>query len=255
MRYYFCLCSFLIPVILASCKNDSVITGPQSGNVSGYIQLYDADGNSASSSVGVKVAVSGSDKTAQTDDSGKWVISDLSAGVYTFIFTKDGFGMTKIIAYQFVGSGTAYVSGLQMTRPSRDILNFQDFSVTLNADSTRSYNIIAAMPPPYTEIRSVLLCIGTDSAALANDPSSASLVSALPKAGSGYDGNFNISGVDIIDRTKNLLWKGTKLYATLAVAGEGRNCQLLSNYFDPSINKQVYTAISPHSQILSAVMP
>ena len=255
MKLYCILCFAVAGMLFFGCKSDPVQPTSKNGSISGYVQLYDADGNSLISSAGVNVSISSSDFNAQTDDSGKWIISDLPPGVYSLNFTKAGFGKMEIIGYQFVGNGSAFASNVQMSRPSNEIINFQDFSVALNMDSSRSYDLVAAMPPPYTEIRSVLLCIGTDSATLASDPSSALFVSSYAKGGSGYDGSFTISGTDIIDRTKNLLWRGTKLYATLAVAGEGHNGQNLSNYFDPQTNRQVYTSVSPHSQILSTLMP
>ena len=196
MKYYFNFCSIVVLfLVFGGCKRDPITPASVSGNISGYVQLYDADGNPDISSAGVNVTISGLSSVSQTNDSGQWTLSGLSQGVYTIIFSKEGYGLTKIIAYQFVGNGTAYVDEVGMSRPSTEIINFQDFSVMLNPDSTRSYNCVAAMPPPYTEIRSVLLCIGTDSAALAVDPTSAPLVSAFQKAGSGYDGNFNINSV------------------------------------------------------------
>jgi hypothetical protein len=241
-------------LFVAGCKLNST-SPPLSGDVSGSIQLYDSDGNSISSANGVSVTVNGSNRSTITNDSGKWTITDLPAGIYTFAFAKSGFGSMKIVAYQFVGGGTAYLSNVAMTQPSQEIVAFQEFNIFLNIDSTRTYNILAAMPPPFTEIRSVLLCIGSDSVSLSTDPVSAPFIVDYAKAGSGYDGSFNLSGVDVVDAKKFGFPTGTKLYAALCIASEAPAPESAGNYFDPSLNRQIYTSYGQHSQILSAVMP
>jgi len=255
MRYCFFLCSIPFLLFAVGCKENTVTpTSNAMGNVSGYVRLYDFNGKALSSSYGVTVSVIGSEKTAQTNDSGKWTLKNLPAGSYTFMFNNEGFGTMKVFDFKVTPNDSAIFDEVDMSEPSREIINFQEFRVSIS-DSIPSYYVIAAMPQPYLDTRSVVLCISTDSAALTHDPASALILLPFVTSGSGYDGGFLWNSTNALSVHADTIAHGKKFYVTLCVSGKGSNAEYLSNYYDPTLNKVVYTALAPHSQILNAIMP
>ncbi len=98
------------------------IQGPQgpegprlTGNWVGYVVLFDTAGRPLSDKSGVTVTVSNpstlstaslsSPKQSTTDANGKFVISNLTTGIYTLTFSKPGYGDMKYYNYQFIGDG------------------------------------------------------------------------------------------------------------------------------------------------------
>lgn len=256
MKYCLVLSLALYLLLTAGCKEYPEAPSSPNGGVFGCVKLYDSDGNPVKIVGGVSVAVNGSNRLTQTNDSGKWMITGLSAGTYTFSFSKPGFGATKIIGYKFAGSGTTPVDTVSMAEPSHGIINFQRFTIVLSSDdSTASYDIIGAMPQPYLDTRYLVLCFGGDSTALAHDPESAPVLLPFLTKGSGYDGGFLWKSTNTFSLRGNTITHGEKLYACLCIVGKGSGSNKFSNYYDPSIGKVVYTSFGQHSQILSAVMP
>ena len=151
---------------------------------------------------------------------------------------------------------TAFADEVDMSQPTSDVINFQRFTVSLlPLDSAVSYNLIGAMQPPFLQIRSVVLCISADSAAFIRDPASAPVLQSFVMGGSGYDGGFDWNSTNALAMGEKSFAHGTKIYATVSISGVGPDGEYFSNYYDPVLGKQVYTALGRHSQILSAVMP
>ncbi|MDP4218866.1 MAG: carboxypeptidase-like regulatory domain-containing protein [Bacteroidota bacterium] len=254
MRYYFALFLGLNICFAIGCKEKSPTAPVPQGEVVGAIQLFDSDGKLLSSASGVMVSVSGSDKTTQTDDSGKWAISGLEEGEHTFTFTKSGFGAMKIIDLA-IGT-TTIADTIEMAEPPQEIINFQKFSITISpADSLPTYNAIGTLPRPFLDNRAIVFCIGTDSAALAMDPESAMTQLAFSTPGSGYDGSFMWSSTNSLSLQRDSIGHGKRFFACLCVAGKGPDGDDFSHYYDPSLQKEVYTSLGRRSQILNAVMP
>jgi hypothetical protein len=251
-------CIVLLLLFVVGCAVEPKIPAGPSGNVSGTAILYDSFGKMLPSSAGITVSVtaSGISKSVSTNDSGKWTLAGLPRGIYTLTFTKEGFGTMKVFDFHTEGKDTISREEVDMTEPSFDRINFQRFTISESSlDSIASYNIIGAMQMPFLQMRSVVLCISADSAALADDPNSAPVLLSFSIAGSGYDGGFNWSSTNSSAANNNSFAHGSKLYATVCIYGEGPDGEYLSNYFDPESGRQSFTALGRHSQILSAVMP
>lgn len=94
---------FLSILIVFSCSEETVYDLP-TGQLLGYVSLNKitdtGDGDS-----GVKVTVEGSDPEIEvsTDSTGKYIINDLEAGTYNFIFSKEGYGTYKMYGEKFIG--------------------------------------------------------------------------------------------------------------------------------------------------------
>ncbi len=247
-------CLVLLLIIAIGCSVEPKIPSGPTSSVSGYALLFDAGGNPVASSQGITVT-SGTGTSAQTNDSGKWTLTGLPSEKNTFIFSRSGFGTMKIFDFQTSGKDTS-TDEVDMCQPPTDEINFQRFTISFSEiDSVPSYNIIGSMQPPFLQTRSVVLCISTDSIALSNDPASASILLQFTKEGSGYDGSFSWSSSSAFDLQKEIIPHGTKLYATVCILGIGPNAEYFSNYFDPILGKQVYTALGKHSQILRGIVP
>jgi len=81
------------------------------GDIVGFVGLYEVDGNKSLIQAGVSITVEGTTKSAITDVNGRFVLSGITTGIYNLVFSKAGYGTYKIISFQFVGGGTAYSGG------------------------------------------------------------------------------------------------------------------------------------------------
>jgi hypothetical protein len=246
----------LLLMFVIGCATEPKIPNPSLGSLSGNALLYSQTGSILPISSGITVTAEGTGKTAVTNDSGKWTISGLAAGTYTFTFTKSGFGSMKQFDFTTAGKDTISSEEIDLCQPVSDLINFQRLIINLSAlDSIPSYEVIGAMEPPFLQSRSVVLCMSADSASLASDPASAPLLVPFVMMGSGYDGDFTWNSTNAFTAKAKPFAHGAKVFATICISGEGPEAEYLSNYFDPHTDRQVYTAIKEHSQILSIVMP
>ena len=250
-------CFVLVLFFLTGCALEpQVPTGP-TGSVSGYAYLYSSTGTLLPSSAGITVSVNGTNKSAQTNDSGKWTVTGLAAGNYSLTYSKTGFGDVMDFDLKTAGKDTVIEDDeADLSQPAPDQINFQRFTVSLSQlDSIASYNIIGAMEPPFLRIRAAVLCISTDSASLARNPESAPLLLSFSMPGSGYDGGFDWSSTNALTADGKSFPHGATLFATVCISGEGQDGEYLSNYFDPTLGKEVFTSLGRHSQVLTATMP
>jgi hypothetical protein len=95
--------------IFSSCtKDNNSNDGILSGDLIGYVKLYEVDGTALANNSGVTVAVEGRNISATTDSTGRYVFTGLRTGTYNLTFTKSGYGTGKEIGYQFVGGGKVF---------------------------------------------------------------------------------------------------------------------------------------------------
>lgn len=76
------------------------------GKMNGEVQLF-GDCNEVVDPSGVTVTLEGTSYSAVTDANGIWSISDLPAGTYDLMYSRDGYTRQKSCCFQFVGGGTA----------------------------------------------------------------------------------------------------------------------------------------------------
>ena len=244
----------LIVAFISGCKENPVTPSSQpTGLVSGRAFLFNETGDSVISS-GVLISVSGTNQTTMTDASGKWSII-VPKGSYTLTFTKDGYGAMKVFGVATKGNDTVSVDEVDMTVPSHEYLNFQMLRVTEESDSIPAYLVQGTMEQK-TETLSMVLFVSADSAALALDPNSSQVSIPFTLTGNGYDGGFTWSSTSTFSLQQNNPFPhGTKVYTMIAIYGKGDESAGFSNYLDPVLNKQIYTALGPHSQIIRQVIP
>ncbi|MBX7153694.1 MAG: carboxypeptidase regulatory-like domain-containing protein [Candidatus Kapaibacterium sp.] len=100
---------FLLAVLFISLNsgcNDTVVTIPH-GRVQGLVNLKDSLGVLLNSHSDVNITFQGNSTiSSTTDSSGKYLIEKLDAGIYTVVFSKEGFVNYTVENFQFVGNGT-----------------------------------------------------------------------------------------------------------------------------------------------------
>jgi hypothetical protein len=102
------LCILAIVSLLSSCKGPEGPAGPAlTGDLVGYAYLYDVNGYRSADNSGITVAVEGTSISAVSTSDGRWVLSSLTTGTYTIVFSKGGYGTRKSVGIQFVGGGQA----------------------------------------------------------------------------------------------------------------------------------------------------
>lgn len=112
---------------LVSChkKDHQDQTTTPSGTLTGVVQTWDDKMNQTNDKGGITVNAqsSGGNSSTTTDTSGKFTFNSLPFGTYTLVFSKDGYGTTKII-------GVSHAANSTQSPTVVDTLNFGKISTT-----------------------------------------------------------------------------------------------------------------------------
>lgn len=73
------------------------------GNIIGFVNLVDENGNELIDKSGVKVSLDNTKYSVISNDIGRFAFTDIPAGTYNLTFDKEGFGIFKRFSYQFIG--------------------------------------------------------------------------------------------------------------------------------------------------------
>ncbi len=143
-NYTILIYTFFISLLFVACEKDTnyeLLTG----QLIGYVSLYDSENNKLSDKSGVEVIVEGSTPQIQTstDENGQFIIDNLESGIYNLLFNKEGYGEYKEVSYQFVGGSKPVVlkpilyglSNVQIdnVQITKDEWGWQDYNA-LNVD-------------------------------------------------------------------------------------------------------------------------
>jgi hypothetical protein len=266
MKFSVIVFSAIILMFAAGCKEHTTSPNPPVDStilkhfITGTVYLYDGNGNPVSND-GVTVTLKGTSASAVTDGSGKWKITGLVNGTYDLNFTKPAFGAVKIFGLKTIGADT--VDEVEMDRSSTEIINFQKFTMEKSSVSNEPiYHVTAEFQEPefWTDSVALVLCISNDSSALVKDPASAAVIVPFSALSSGYDGSFYWNSTNSFSLTSYPFSSGTKIYSVLCISGIGKSKFSYdgvnsSNYFDPVLGRQVFTALSGFAQVLTGVIP
>ncbi len=89
-------------VFLSGCdKNEEKIF--IKGNIVGFVNLIDENGNEVDDKSGVNVSIEEISASVDTNEDGRFELADVPAGTYNLIFNKTGYGINKRFSYQFIG--------------------------------------------------------------------------------------------------------------------------------------------------------
>lgn len=137
---------FFILFLVIACEKD---TEYLTGQLIGYVSLYDSESKKMPDNSGVEVIVEGSipqNKTL-TDENGQYVIDNLKSGTYNVIFNKEGYCQHKIIGYQFVGGNRPASAGSTAIFGVSDFqINDPDITVIFNLPHRVAFTVTAKTP-------------------------------------------------------------------------------------------------------------
>jgi hypothetical protein len=168
------ICILLTIFLFSSCKGPEGPAGPSlSGDLIGYSYLYDVSGYRSADNSGITVAVEGTSISAVSTSDGRWVLSSLTTGTYTIVFSKSGYGTRKSVGYQFVGGGQAYfgsmglyqipaytVTGLSATRSTGYVSISGTLTGTLPTGSRYPRLFIATSPTVSSDPKNYIFSYG-----------------------------------------------------------------------------------------------
>lgn len=95
---------------IISCSEDLVYPN-QKGDIYGYIQLIDKEGNPFTDYSNVTVSLRGSiNATTKSEKSGRFVFKETRAGSYDLEFEKEGFENFKILGVSHLGGASTIIN-------------------------------------------------------------------------------------------------------------------------------------------------
>ncbi len=120
--------------LLSSCTE--TVAPVLTGSISGFVSLYEEDGTSIKDRSGVKVSIEGRSNFAFTNSDGRYKLENVSAGIFNIVYEKEGFGLNKIIAREFVGGGDAFIYELPLSKlPSYNVTSLNIVKSTAQPQS------------------------------------------------------------------------------------------------------------------------
>jgi len=163
MKHILPLWALILTLCIGSCNQYDAPT--VTGSITGYVSPIDESAANLPRN-GVKVTIEEAGKSTISDANGYWIVNDVPAGIYTISFSKDSFSTNKIIAYQFVGNGTAYTATTQLPKVPPYITTID--SVSYDTSGGKSVLISGTQSRPQTQNRTVLLFLSKNSTVSAN---------------------------------------------------------------------------------------
>lgn len=135
--------------------------GPKlKGTVEGYIALFDQYGSRIMTGIkGDTVKIENTGKIAVTDSLGKYRFDSLETGIYTFNFTKAGYGNNSIQGFQFSGNGTANPRDSRMAKiPDFSVASLVAVDTTVN--SVNYVKVSGTLSKGDTKTRTIVFFVG-----------------------------------------------------------------------------------------------
>lgn len=126
----FLVINIFLLLVACSKKEDVLI----SGDLVGFIELIDIDGNVIDDKSGVTVKIENTSHSSVTNADGRYVFSNLSAGTYSFTYSKEGYGEYKGSNYQYVGGN---VPALLSQTSLYELPDFEVLSVDITYEDNR----------------------------------------------------------------------------------------------------------------------
>jgi hypothetical protein len=222
------------------------VAGPKlSGAIKGFVSLYKEDGSDLIDYSGVKVSLDGfPNDTTTTDKNGKWTLQNIQTGTYTITFNKIGYGIQKIIGYQFAGGGDAFIPNTIVSEKSTNrvaSLSVSSSSGTLNISGTLSSSAYSN--------NAVLVLIYFDTLnTVSSDPAHYKYLNIAAV----FSGQTAINTLQIA--VQSLYDVGFLKGARVYIAGY-TNSVMGFSYKDTLTGREVYTALCDSSKVSSFILP
>jgi len=234
----------LLAITIAGCKKETSST--LSGNIYGYVDLYDQYGSKILTSIS-RTTVTENGNTVTTDSTGKYTFTNLSAGQYSFSFSRTGFGSINSNALQFVGGGN-----LDHDVKLSAIPNFTD-SILNITDTLGNVVLTGTLTGTDTRRRTVAVFVGSTVATSSNPANYLITYNSLTNNTVNTINSFSIK-IPVADLTDAGFSSGSTVY--FAVYGAAASFASTSTYEDLSnTGRSYFTALSPTAVTQSFVLP
>jgi hypothetical protein len=217
-----------------------------SGQLIGYVTLYDNDRNNISDNSGAEIIIEGSNPQIKvlTDEDGQFTIDNLNSGIYNIVFKKEGFCQHKIVSYQFIGGNkpaTIYQTALYSLSDFQiDNLEITDLEMQYSVE----FMVTAKVSNQNENTSSYFRYYLSDKA----DISYKNYIST--DAAYSFSGNEEISFYLQIDTLKFPI--GSELYLIMYPASE-----IYQYYIDINSGNKIYTSININkpSEVANITIP
>ena len=240
------LLSFISAFI--SCTKDSA--GNLKGDMIGYTYLYDDNRLRVVDNSGITVSIEGTSISTTTRKDGRWIISNLGIGTYSFIQSKPNYGTLKILGKQFIGGGQTYFGASSLYPiPKNNVYGVLDTTTyTLNSDLSGTIVVFGSFSSEVPVSRAYFRLFAGPNSDVSSDPSKniCTIVGSVP-------GDYN----------QFLLYLDTKFLNNFGI-NSGDSVYIIvypdsynsSAFIDLNTGRYFYPNLNPvASQILGQIVP
>lgn len=236
---------FFILLLNIACEKDTEYE-VLSGQLIGYVTLYDNDRAQVSDNSGVEIIIEGSNPQikASTDEKGQFKIDNLKSGIYNIVFNKEGYCQHKIISFQFVG-GNKPATIYQTSLYSQSNLQIDSLELTdLKSQYTVVFRITAKVSNQNENTYSYCRYY------MSNEPDISYKKYISTDIAYSFSGNEDLSFCLQIDTLKYPI--GSELYLIMYPASEW-----YQYYTDLNTGNEIYTSIniSKPSEVVNITIP
>jgi len=240
----------VISIIIVSCtkKYNEYPTQIQTGNMIGFVTLYDENGNLIQNKSGVNISVNGlSTFNVLTDTNGRFEIDRVPTGTYNINFTKNGFSETKRVGYEFVGGVNPTLLTQILSMPTSTTVNLLSLTFDTTSKQVKA-NFKLNNNGPVGSYGYIRFYYGlSDTVSFSNYDFTVSYGYSKTKTIDTLTHNVSITGIT----QNNYYGSGAKVY--FIAYGSPINS---SSYTDINTGKTIYPGLNPiASQKISLVLP
>lgn len=236
--------AFSVFVFLFSSCTDGFLGSDTKGSITGFVTLYDSEGNKLTDFSGVTVSLENQSIVSTTDQYGKFVLTGVKKGIYNIYFDKTGYGTRKLISYQFLGSGDAFLGSTYISKiPLYSVSAVTSTTSTTAGTVTLNFSFTGTTPTGTKNIKYFIL----DNSLVSNDPQKYQ-----------YVGNTNLSSTAV----SLVISKATFTLAGYTTSGQTVYMVLYSDsynynvsYVDVNTGKYFYTSVGIPSNVVSVTVP
>lgn len=221
---------------ISSCDDDTLLSPSEpSGEVVGFISLINEFGAPLNDYSGVLVTILDSltEKTAVTDQQGKFTLSDVPRGSYDITFEKNGYGVEKLFGVQ-VSGGTQPLVIHDIAVHQLNTTNITTFDIIIGQESVWSppqVQVTIALDPFATKRRSFIVFVHTSNT-VSDKNYRFSKVMSINQASGFY--NEPLFDFEFLSQFE----VGTKLYFVAYSLSTGQE-----GYFDPDFGLKIYSTV------------
>jgi hypothetical protein len=231
------LVALMAATALCGCSGTGP-TGPRptTGTLVGYAYLLPNCGF-ATTHEGVLVTVEGTSRSTSSDTTGRWEFADLPPGTYVLAFTKPGYGAYKASLPVLIGRVTVDSGYIMHAIPTGGTSNMRVGYTTGHDGITIGWEISSETCLPDCWDPSVLVVIGSDLSVLS--PSNYAVSIETDACAVTYTTYLNNHPRYV---------SGEKVYVKTYIVAYG------GWYYDPTVNRTIYTAVSPSSAPVDSIV-